>query len=92
MPNTKSAKKRWRKSLEQRDRNRAEKAKLRTIIRKAREAVRDGKLDDAQAIVRESGRMLDQAAAKGIVHTNKSSRLKSRLSHMIVSAKAKAAS
>ena len=92
MPNTKSAKKRWRKSLEQRDRNRAEKAKLRTIIRKAREAVRDGKLDDAQAIVRESGRMLDQAAAKGILHTKQSSRLQSRLSHMIGSAKSKAAS
>ncbi len=92
MPNTKSAKKRWRKSLEQRDRNRAEKSKLRSMIRKAREAVRDGKLEDAQTIVRESGRMLDIAAAKGVIHTNKSSRLKSRLSHMMVTAKAKVAS
>lgn len=88
MPNTKSAKKRWRKSLEQRDRNRSEKSKLRTIIRKAREIAGANKLDEAQATVRTTARLLDKAAAKGIIHTNKASRLKSRLSHMIVAAKA----
>lgn len=91
MPNTKSGKKRWRQSLEQRDRNRAEKSKLRSVIRKAREAVGAGNLDEAQAIVQTTSRMLDKAAAKGIVHSNKSSRLKSRLSHMLVAAKRKTA-
>ena len=91
MPNTTSGKKRHRQSLVRRERNRAAKSQLRGALRKTREAVQAGKLDDAQQLVRSTGRMLDQIAAKGIIHVNKASRLKSRLAHLIVSAKSNAA-
>jgi small subunit ribosomal protein S20 len=92
MPNTTSAKKRLRQSLIRRDRNRAAKSQLRGALRKTREAVQAGKLEEAQQLVRTTGRMLDQIAAKGIIHTNKASRLKSRLAHLIVTAKKSTAS
>ncbi len=90
MPNTTSAKKRLKQSLIRRDRNRAAKSQLRGALRKTREAVQAGKLEDAQALVQSTGRLLDKVAAKGIIHSNKASRLKSRLAHMIVTAKKKA--
>jgi len=87
MPNTESAKKRHRQSLIRRDRNRAAKSRLRGALRKTREAVQAGKLEDAQVLAQATGKLLDKIAAKGIIHVNKASRLKSRLAHMIVSAK-----
>lgn len=87
MPNTPSGKKRHRQSLVRRERNRAAKSQLRGALRKAREAVQSGKLDDAQALVRSTGRLLDKIASKGIIHVNKASRLKSRMAHLIVAAK-----
>jgi small subunit ribosomal protein S20 len=87
MPNTTSAKKRHRQSLIRRDRNRAAKSQLRGALRKTREAVQAGQIDEAQALVFSTGRMLDKIAAKGIIHSNKASRLKSRLAHLIVTAK-----
>ncbi len=87
MPNTTSAKKRLRQSQIRRDRNRAAKSQLRGALRKTREAVQAGKLEEAQGLVRTTGRMLDKIAAKGIIHANKASRLKSRLAHLIVTAK-----
>lgn len=87
MPNTPSGKKRLRQSLVRRDRNRAAKSQLRGALRKTREAVQAGKLEDAQVLVHSTGRMLDKIAAKGIIHANKASRLKSRLAHLITSAK-----
>ena len=87
MPNTTSAKKRHGQSLIRRDRNRAAKSQLRGALRKTREAVQAGKLEEAQVLVHSTSRMLDKIAAKGIIHNNKASRLKSRLSHLIVTAK-----
>ena len=87
MPNTTSAKKRLRQSLIRRDRNRAAKSQLRGALRKTREAVAAGNLEEAQTLVHTTARMLDKIAAKGIIHNNKASRLKSRLAHLIVSAK-----
>jgi small subunit ribosomal protein S20 len=92
MPNTTSGKKRHRQSLVRRERNRAAKSQLRGILRKTREAVQAGKFEEAQQLVRTTGRMLDQVAAKGIIHANKASRLKSRLAHLIVTAKKAVAS
>ncbi len=84
MPNTKSAKHRLRQSEQQRLRNRAVKSGLRTVIRKLRESVTAKQFDDAKAIFPRVCKALDQAAAKGVIHVNKASRLKSRLSAYIV--------
>jgi small subunit ribosomal protein S20 len=83
MPNTKSAKHRLRQSQERRVRNRAVKSSLRTAVRKLYEAVNAKQFDSAQALYRNVSKALDQSAAKGVIHGNKASRLKSRLSAMV---------
>jgi small subunit ribosomal protein S20 len=91
MPNTKGAKKRLRQSIVRRDRNRAQKTRLRHSLRKFREAVAAKKLDEASVLSRTTAILLDKAAAKGVIHANKASRLKSRMCHAIVSTKQQAA-
>lgn len=83
MPNTKSAKHRLRQSQERRVRNRAVKSSLRTTIRKLYETVTAKEFDAARAMFSRVAKSLDQAAAKGVIHGNKASRLKSRLSAMV---------
>ena len=80
MPNTKGAKKRLRQSVVRRDRNRSVKSSLRTALRKFREAVAAKQLDEAQEHRRSTARLLDKAAAEGVIHANRASRLKSRMS------------
>lgn len=88
MPNTKSAKKRLRQSLEQRARNRAVKSTIRTTVRKIRDAVAAGQIQEAEAHLASAAKRFDQAAAKRVIHVNKASRLKSRLQHFVKTAKA----
>jgi small subunit ribosomal protein S20 len=88
MPNTKSAKKRLRQSLERRTRNRAVKSSLKTQIKKVLTAVEGGDSEATGSEFRVAAKKLDQAAAKGIIHRNKAARLKSRLSARLKTAKA----
>ena len=87
MPNTKGAKKRLRQSVVRRDRNKAQKTRLRHSLRKFREAVAAKKLDEATALSRSTAILLDKAAAKRIIHANKAARLKSRMCGLIVRSK-----
>lgn len=86
MPNTKGAKKRLRQSVVARDQNRATKTRYRNCLRKFREAVEANNLDEAKQLSLETARLLDKAAAKNVIHKNKAARLKSRMSHHLVSA------
>jgi small subunit ribosomal protein S20 len=88
MPNTKSAKKRLRQSLERRTRNRAVKSSLKTQIKKVLTAVEGGDTATSDTEFRAAAKRLDQAAAKGVIHRNKAARLKSRLSARLKTAKA----
>jgi small subunit ribosomal protein S20 len=86
MPNIKSAKKRLRQNIERRARNRADKSEIKTAIRKYREtAAKD--VASAEQLLPSLYKLLDQAAAKGVIHANKSSRTKSRLAHVVVKSK-----
>ncbi len=87
MPNTKGAKKRLRQSVVRRDRNKSQKTRLRHSLRKFREAVAAKNIDEATSLSRIAGKLLDKAASKGIIHANKASRLKSRMSHLVVATK-----
>lgn len=91
MPNIKSAKKRMRQSARRRERNRSIKAALKTEVRKVRETVAAGNSAEGEAGLRVAAKALDQAAAKGVIHPNKASRLKSRLAKTIRLAKGKPA-
>ena len=90
MPNTKQAKKRLRQNVVRRDRNRATKSRMRHSIRKFREAVAAKNFDEAATLFEATKKLLDKAAAKNVIHANKAARLKSRMSHLIVSSKAAA--
>jgi small subunit ribosomal protein S20 len=60
---------------------------MRHMLRKFRETVAAKDIDQAQELSRITARLLDKAAAKGVIHKNVAARLKSRMSHVIVSAK-----
>lgn len=84
MPNTKGAKKRLRQSVVRRDRNRAEKTRLRQSLRRFREAVAAKNFDEAKELSAATTKLLDKAASRGVIHRNKAARLKSRMSHLMV--------
>lgn len=88
MPNTKGAKKRLRQSVVRRDRNRAERTRFRHSLTKFREAIEAKNMDEAKELSRTTARLLDKAAATGIIHKNAAARLKSRMSKTIVAASA----
>jgi small subunit ribosomal protein S20 len=68
------------------------KSTVKTQVRKVREAVAAGDIEKAEAELRLAAKRLDRAGAKRVIHPNAASRTKSRLSHLIVAAKAKKAS
>ncbi len=84
MPNTKGAKKRLRQSFVRRDRNRAAKTRVRHSLRKFREAVAAKNFEEAKELSRVAARLLDKAAANGVLHRNKAARLKSRMCRLMV--------
>jgi small subunit ribosomal protein S20 len=91
MPQTQSAKKRLRQSLDRRERNRSAKRSVRTQCRKVDEAVQAGNVTQAEAELRLAAQKLDRAAARKVIHPNAAARTKSRLSARIKAAKGKTA-
>ena len=80
MPNVKSAIKRMNKSREQNDRNRAKRSRLRTALKKVREAT---DAETAQARFREAQVLLDRAATSRLLHPNAVARMKSALARRV---------
>ncbi|MFQ5537078.1 MAG: 30S ribosomal protein S20 [Gemmatimonadota bacterium] len=76
MPNIKSAKKRMELSRAARVKNRATRARIRTTIKKVRQATSP---DEARATLREAFILLDRAATRRIFHPNQVARVKSKL-------------
>ncbi len=84
MPNTSSAKRALRKSKNRNLENRSARSSLRTVIKNFREAVEGEDKGAAETAYRHAVKKIDQAAAKGLIHKNKASRSKSRLSRLLV--------
>jgi small subunit ribosomal protein S20 len=78
LAHSRSALKRWRQSIERRDRNRSTKSKTRTLITRALTAI-GGDPSEAEEAVRAAVSALDSAAQKGVIHANAAARGKSRL-------------
>ena len=87
MPNTKSAIKAARQNIRRRAVNLAVLEKIKKAIKQVRKLATAGKLDDAKKSLTAAFAALDKAAKKHIIHKNKASRLKSRLSKLIAKAK-----
>lgn len=78
MPNIKSAKKRVVVSQKNAERNKAKKSALKTQIKKANAAIAENSADKAE-VVKATVKMLDQAAASGLIHKNNAANKKSSL-------------
>jgi len=79
MANTKSAEKRNRQNVQQRERNRAHRSRLRTAIKRLRSAVASGDAAQAREILPQTLSTIDKIAQKKIIHANAAARYKSRL-------------
>ncbi len=80
MPNIKSAEKRMRLSRAANERNRAQRSRLRTAIKRVHQA-EDGQ--SAQAAYKRVQVLLDRAAATRLVHPNAVARVKSKLARRV---------
>lgn len=78
MPNIKSAKKRVKLINKQTLRNKAIKTNLKTVLKKADNAIKTMS-NDKEEIFKLAIKKIDQAAAKGVLHKNNANRKKSKL-------------
>jgi small subunit ribosomal protein S20 len=79
MASHESALKKNRQDIKRRLRNRAHASKLRTQIKKVRQAIAAGDAATAQGLVKETIALVDRTAKHGVVHRNSAARTKSRL-------------
>ena len=79
MANTKQAKKRVRQAEKHRAQNASMRSMLRTYIKKVVASIASGDQKAAAAALQEATPIIDRMATKGIIHTNKAARHKSRL-------------
>jgi small subunit ribosomal protein S20 len=77
--NIKSQEKRNRTNERARLRNKSVKSSLRTAVRAFREAAAAGDKEKAAALLVVTGRKLDKAATKGVIHKNQAANKKSAL-------------
>jgi len=68
--------KRVRQAIKANTRNRAYKAKINTAVKKI---LNVKKKDEAQTILKETVKLIDKVASKGIIHKNKAANKKSTL-------------
>jgi len=80
MPNIKSAKKRMELSAAARLKNRAERSRIRSAVKRVRAAE---SADDATARLVEAVSMLDRAATRRLFHPNRVARIKSGLTRHV---------
>jgi small subunit ribosomal protein S20 len=79
MANHFSALKRARQSEKRSNRNRINRSRLRSELRRVKEALAAGNKDAAATTYRETVTALDKAIQKGVLHENTAARYKSRL-------------
>ena len=79
MANIKSQIKRNRQNELNRMRNKSVRSRLKTLTKRFHAAVESGDDTVVQDTLTEANRALDQAAAKGVIHSNKAANQKARL-------------
>jgi small subunit ribosomal protein S20 len=91
LANTKQAKKRVRQAEKHRAHNASMRSMLRTYIKKVTAAIAGGDAKAALSSLQEATPIIDRMVSKGIIHKNKASRHKSRLTAHVKKMSAKAA-
>lgn len=79
MANTKSAEKRNRQTLKHRARNQHVISRVRTQVRKVREAIAGSDASKTKEELAAAVKLIDKAASKGVIHRAQASRRISRL-------------
>ena len=87
MANIKSQKKRVITNEKARVRNRAVRSELKTVVKDVRAAVEAADAAAAQTAAAKACRLLDKAAAKGIIHKNQAAKRKSGVAKLANSVK-----
>ena len=82
MPQIKSAIKRVKTQNATNKRNASELSKLRTAVKKYKNAVESDSKEDVSKMHLEAVRALDKAASTGLIHKNKAARAKSLLTKL----------
>ncbi|MCI1903349.1 30S ribosomal protein S20 [Enterococcus hirae] len=82
MPQIKSAIKRVKTNEKAKAHNAAQMSALRTAVKKFEQAVETG-ADDKEAAFKTAIKAIDMAETKGLIHQNKASRDKARLSRLL---------
>ncbi len=80
MANIKSAIKRVKQNVKQRQHNASARSMYRTYVKNVLKAIDKGNKEDARAAFAKAQPVIDKAMAKGLIHKNKAARVKSRLS------------
>jgi small subunit ribosomal protein S20 len=75
-----SALKAHRQSLDNRERNRQYRSRLRNALKSIRTAIDGNDLDAARTALKQTVSLIDKMATKGVIHRNAAGRYKSRLS------------
>jgi small subunit ribosomal protein S20 len=88
MPNHKSAIKRMKQSEKRRLYNRNYRNRARTLVKKARGAIKAQDVAVAEAEVRAAIKDLDMAASRGVIHKRNAARRKGRLMSQLAALKA----
>lgn len=79
MPTIKSSKKRLRQRKKRQATNKKRKQQLKSVVKKIENLLDQGEHEQARDLIPELMRKADQAVAKGPLHKNKASRIKSKL-------------
>ena len=79
MPNHKSAEKRVRQNEKRKAINRGHRTKVRTYIKRLRNALETGEKQTVVSILSETISVIDKSVQKGVLHANAAARYKSRL-------------
>ncbi len=80
MANIKSAIKRARQNVQRRQHNASARSMYRTFVKNVIKAVESGNKEAARSAYERAQPVIDKAAGNGLIHKNKASRIKSRLS------------
>lgn len=91
MANIQSAKKRIRQTVKRTQRNRVFRASARTYVKKTRQLIHEGNLDEAELEARQAYQALDKAAQRRIIHPKNAARRKGRLMAALEKARAQVA-
>ena len=83
MAHSLSAVKRVRQNQKRRLRNRADRTRLRSQIKKLRQAIESNDADEARKLMPDTVSLVDVMVKKGVIHENAGNRYKSRISRRL---------